>query len=78
MKWTPLVITVTCDPSLQDPLNPRIAELNPSSQDQAVVDALAKEYIDANAAGATMDHVHGFYSRDPVVPSGTRPPCPGP
>jgi tetratricopeptide (TPR) repeat protein len=48
-------------------LNPRIHVLNPSSTEQAVVDAIAKEYIDANAAGATMDHVHGIYSRDPVV-----------
>ena len=60
MQWTPLIITVTCDPALQDPLNPRCEELT-------TVEAIAKEYNDANAAGATMDHVHGIYSRDPVV-----------
>jgi len=60
MNWTPLVITITCDPSLQDPLNSRSDEL-------ATVDAIAKEYNDANDAGAVMDHIHGIYSRDPVV-----------
>lgn len=60
MNWTPLVITITCDPSLQDPLNPRAAELS-------TVDAISKEYNDANDAGAVMDHIHGIYSRDPVV-----------
>ncbi len=60
MNWTPLIITVTCDPRLQDPLNPRADEL-------WTVDAIAKDYIDANAAGAVMDHIHGLYSRDPVV-----------
>lgn len=60
MNWTPLVITITCDPSLQDPLNPRAEELT-------TVDAIAKEYNDANDAGAAMDHIHGIYSRDPVV-----------
>ena len=60
MNWTPLIVTVTCDPQLQDPLNPRCAELK-------TVDAIAKEYKDANLAGAAMDHVHGIYSRDPVV-----------
>ena len=60
MKWTPLIITVTCDPRLQDPLNPRGEELT-------TVDAIAKEYNDANAAGAVMDHIHGLYSRDPVI-----------
>ena len=67
MQWTPLVITVTCDPTLQDPLNPRCEELDPGSDQQSIVDAIAKDYIDSNAAGATMDHVHGIYSRDPVV-----------
>lgn len=60
MNWTPLVITITCDPSLQDPLNPRSDELT-------TVEAIAKEYNDANDAGAVMDHIHGIYSRDPVV-----------
>ena len=60
MNWTPLIITVTCDPRLQDPLNPRADEL-------WTVDAIAGEYNDANAAGAAMDHIHGLYSRDPVV-----------
>ena len=60
MQWKPLIITVTCDPALQDPLNPRCEELT-------TVETIAKEYNDANAAGATMDHVHGIYSRDPVV-----------
>lgn len=60
MNWTPLIVTVTCDPQLQDPLNPRCAELK-------TVDAISKEYKDANLAGAAMDHVHGIYSRDPVV-----------
>ena len=60
MNWTPLIITVTCDPQIQDPLNPRLEEL-------LSVDAIAQEYIDANAAGAVMDHVHGIYSADPVV-----------
>ena len=60
MNWTPLVITITCDPSLQDPLNPRSNELT-------TVEAIAKEYNDANDAGAVMDHIHGIYSRDPVV-----------
>lgn len=60
MTWTPLIITITCDPALQDPLNPRVEELT-------TVDAIAKEYNDANTAGAVMDHVHGIYSRDPVV-----------
>ena len=45
MQWKPLIITVTCDPALQDPLNPRCEELT-------TVDAIAKEYNDANAAGA--------------------------
>jgi 3-keto-5-aminohexanoate cleavage enzyme len=60
MNWKPLVITITCDPRLQDPRNPRCDEL-------WTVDAIAKDYIDANAAGATMDHVHGLYWRDPIV-----------
>jgi len=60
MDWTPLIITVTCDPRIQDPRNPRYDEL-------WSVDAIAKEYVDANAAGAVMDHVHGLYSRDPVI-----------
>lgn len=60
MNWTPLIVTITCDPQLQDPRNPRCEELT-------TVDAIAKEYIDANDAGATMDHIHGVYSRDPVV-----------
>ena len=60
MNWMPLIITVTCDPSLQDPLNPRAEELS-------TVDSIAKEYNDANDAGAVMDHIHGIYSRDPVV-----------
>ena len=60
MNWTPLIITVTCDPSLQYPLNPRADELT-------TVEAIAKEYNDANAAGAIMDHIHGIYSRDPIV-----------
>ena len=45
MEWTPLIITITCDPALQDPLNPRNDELK-------TVDPIAKEYIDANEAGA--------------------------
>ena len=60
MKWTPLIITVTCDPTIQDPRNPRCDELT-------TVDAIAREYNDANGAGAAMDHVHGLYYRDPVV-----------
>ena len=60
MKWTPLIITITCDPTIQDPLNPRRGELT-------TVDAIAREYIEANAAGATMNHIHGIYSRDPVI-----------
>ncbi|MBP60485.1 MAG: hypothetical protein CMJ62_03065 [Planctomycetaceae bacterium] len=60
MNWKPLIVTVTCDPQLQDPLNPRCDELK-------TVEAIAKEYKDANAAGAAMDHIHGIYSRDPVV-----------
>jgi 3-keto-5-aminohexanoate cleavage enzyme len=60
MQWTPLIITVTCDPQIQDPLNPRIEEL-------LSVEEIAQEYIDANTAGATLDHVHGIYSRDPIV-----------
>ena len=60
MNWTPLIVTVTCDPQLQDPLNPRCDELK-------TVAAIAKEYKDANTAGAAMDHIHGIYSRDPVV-----------
>ena len=60
MKWTPLIITVTCDPQLQDPLNPRCEELT-------TVDAIARDFIDANAAGAVMNHIHGIYSRDPVI-----------
>ena len=60
MNWTPLIVTVTCDPQLQDPLNPRCPELT-------TVHAIAAEYNDANAAGAVMDHIHGLYSRDPVV-----------
>ncbi len=60
MEWTPLIITITCDPALQDPLNPRNDELK-------TVDPIAKEYIDANEAGAAMSHIHGIYSRDPVV-----------
>ncbi len=60
MEWTPLIITVTCDPQLQDPLNPRTEELT-------TVDPIAREYIDANEAGAVMNHIHGIYSRDPVV-----------
>ena len=57
---TPLIITITCDPRLQDPLNPRCEELTE-------VDPIAKEYNDANAAGAVMDHIHGLYSRDPMI-----------
>jgi 3-keto-5-aminohexanoate cleavage enzyme len=60
MNWTPLIITITCDPAIQDPLNPRCDELT-------TVDAIAREYIDANTAGAAMDHIHGIYSRDPMV-----------
>jgi 3-keto-5-aminohexanoate cleavage enzyme len=60
MNWTPLIITVTCDPQIQDPLNPRCAELTTS-------DAIAEEYICANEAGAVVDHIHGIYSRDPVI-----------
>ena len=60
MQWTPLIITVTCDPQIQDPRNPRTEEL-------LSVDGIAQEYIDANAAGAAMDHIHGIYSCDPVV-----------
>ena len=60
MKWTPLIITVTCDPRLQDPRNPRCDELT-------TPDAIAKEYVDANQAGAVVDHTHGLYSRDPVI-----------
>ena len=60
MEWTPLIITVTCDPQLQDPLNPRTEELT-------TIDPIAREYIDANEAGAVMNHIHGIYSRDPVV-----------
>lgn len=60
MTWTPLIVTVTCDPQLQDPLNPRLDELK-------TVDTIAREYIDANAAGAVVDHIHGLYSRDPAV-----------
>jgi len=60
MNWKPLIVTITCDPQLQDPRNPRCEELT-------TVDAITKEYIDANEAGATMDHIHGVYSRDPVV-----------
>ncbi|MAE61148.1 MAG: hypothetical protein CMJ49_07310 [Planctomycetaceae bacterium] len=60
MNWTPLVITVTCDPRLQDPLNPRCDQLT-------TVDAIAAEYINANEAGAAVDHIHGLYSRDPVI-----------
>ena len=37
MNWTPLIITVTCDPQIQDPLNPRLDEVQS-------VDAIAKEY----------------------------------
>ena len=62
MNWTPLVITVTCDPRLQDPKNPRCDEL-------WTVDAIAREYLNANAAGAVMDHIHGLYARDEVVQS---------
>lgn len=62
MEWTPLVITITCDPRIQDPRNPRCDEL-------WSVDTIAKEYIDANDAGAAMDHVHGIYTRDPIVQS---------
>ena len=47
MQWKPLIITVTCDPALQDPLNPRCEEL-------PTVETIAKEYNDANAAGATI------------------------
>ena len=60
MKWTPLVITVTCAPQLQDPKNPRTEKL-------LDVDGIAKEYIAANEAGAVMDHLHGIYSRDPAI-----------
>ena len=60
MKWTPLIITVTCDPQIQDPLNPRTDQLKN-------VDTIATEYIDATAAGAAMNHIHGIYSSDPVV-----------
>ena len=60
MNWMPLIITVTCDPQMQDPKNPRCEELT-------TVDAIAREYCDANSAGAAMDHVHGIYSRDPVI-----------
>ena len=41
MQWTPLIITVTCDPALQDPLNPRGEELT-------TVEAIAKEYNDVS------------------------------
>jgi len=60
MNWTPLVITVTCDPQLQDPLNPRSGELK-------TPEAIAREYNDAHEAGAVVDHIHGIYSRDPVI-----------
>ena len=60
MNWDPLVITVTCDPRLQDPLNPRCDELT-------TVDTIAREYIDSNEAGAAVDHIHGLYSRDTVI-----------
>ncbi len=60
MEWTPLIITITCDPQLQDPRNPRVEDL-------LTVDPIAKEYIDANEAGAVMNHIHGIYSRDPMV-----------
>ncbi len=60
MNWTPLIITVTCDPQIQDPQNPRCDELK-------TPDEIAKEYIAANEAGAVVDHVHGIYSRDPVI-----------
>ena len=60
MNWDPLVITVTCDPRLQDPLNPRCDELT-------TVDTIAREYIDSNEAAAAVDHIHGLYSRDTVI-----------
>lgn len=60
MQWTPLIITVTCDPQIQDPRNPRVEEL-------LGVDRIVKEYQDANLAGAVVDHIHGIYSGDPVV-----------
>jgi 3-keto-5-aminohexanoate cleavage enzyme len=60
MNWDPLVITVTCDPRLQDPLNPRCDELT-------TVDTIAREYIDSNQAAAAVDHIHGLYSRDTVI-----------
>ena len=60
MKWEPLIITVTVDPAIQDPLNPRVLELKKP-------EPIAKDYIAANEAGAVVDHIHGIYSGDPVM-----------
>ena len=60
MKWIPLIITVTVDPAIQDPLNPRVQELK-------TPEPIAKDYIASNEAGAVIDHIHGIYSGDPVI-----------
>ena len=60
MKWIPLIITVTVDPAIQDPLNPRVQELK-------TPEPIAKDYIASNEAGAVIDHIHGSYSGDPVI-----------
>ena len=60
MTWEPLIITVTVDPAIQDPMNPRVAELKSP-------DPIAKDYIAANEAGAVIDHIHGIYSGDPIL-----------
>ncbi|MAE18299.1 hypothetical protein CMK12_05080 [Candidatus Poribacteria bacterium] len=55
-----LVITVTCDTTLTYPHNPN----GPRPTDAT---GLSKEYIRAIGSGASICHIHGSYTNDPVI-----------
>jgi 3-keto-5-aminohexanoate cleavage enzyme len=61
-----LIITVTCDSTMAYPSNPR----NPTPKGYREV---AREYVRAVAAGASICHLHGPYTIDAEIqPDGTR------
>ena len=55
-----LVITVTCDTTLTYPHNPN----GPRPTDTK---GLGDEYVRAINAGASICHMHGTYTNDPVI-----------
>src|SRR5205809_628860 len=61
-----LIITVTCDSTMAYPSNPH----NPTPKGY---DEVAREYVRAVSAGASICHLHGPYTIDErIQPDGTR------